>query len=1440
MIRSARTARPAVRLCSRAIAVAVLAAGLILGVFAATSEAQPVRYISTIAGSGIQGALGDGGQATEAQLRYPWGLTMDSGGNLFIADSHNHKIRRVDATTGVITTVAGTGNLGYSGDGGVATDADLIYPYTVAVDGDGNIYFNDYVNSVVRKVAAATGIISVYAGTVGESGYDGDGGQATAAKLASPYGVAVDAGGNLFIADSNNSRIRRVDAATGVITTFAGTGVATSSGDGGPSTDAALYFPQGITCDTLGNLYFTDYQSSIRRVDAATGIISTVAGVWGEFTSAGDGGLATDATFEIVTGIGVDGAGNLYIPDNQGYRLRFVEAATGIISTIAGTGVYGFAGDGGLATAAQFGHLPGIAVDAAGNVWVADQDNHRVRLVSTTLAPVIPDNPADKTVTVGGTAEWALAASGIPMPSLQWQVSTDGGANFADLADGAPYSGVTTGTLTITPASFSLNGYQYRLVAVNSAGRAETAAATLTVARLVPVVSWTAPSAILPGTALDDAQLNATASVPGTFAYDPPAGTVLSVGTEQVLRTTFTPTDLLTYEVVSKAVLIDVIGPNGEGARYISTVAGTGAGGFSGDGGPATAAEINRAYGVAVGGSGNLLIGDVSNHRVRMVMAATGIISTVAGNGVAGNSGDGGPATAAQLDGTVGVALDGAGNLYIADHLSHVVRRVDAATGLISTVAGTGVAGESGDGGLATAAQLRAPLSVIIDQFANLIISDSDNSRIRKVNAATGIITTIAGGNGAGYSGDGGPATAAKMEYIFSLALDGPGNLYLADYRNHCIRKIDAVTGIISTVAGGNGAGFSGDGGPATSAQLNFPLGVAVDTDGNLYISDTNNCRIRKVTASAGLISTIAGVNGCGFAGDGGLAIDAWLNSPYNLAIDGRALYVADGNNNRIRKIAEGAAPAIVGHPSDATVVAGGTVTFTASVAGHPGPALQWQVSGNGIDFDDLAEGGAYSGVTTQVLRITGAAEGQTGLHYRAVATNGFGQATSDAATLTVTPAGPVNGPPYTLTITPPTGGRIQGAGLNCGAGPTTCSVTMPAAMTLGLGATASAGYTFTAWTGDCSGTAPAQWVSLNGPRTCGAVFTPTGGTPAYQLTIQAPTGGSVSGAGLSCGAGGASCQVTFGVATTANLTATPSVGYTFAGWGGACAGVNPSTSVLVNAALTCTATFAAAGGGPINGPPYTLSVALPTGGNVQGAGINCGAGGTTCSVSMPAAMTIGLSATASAGYTFTNWTGDCAGTTTSQWVSLQGPRTCGAVFTPVGGVTYRLVITPVPAGGTVTSDGLTCGTGGAACAVTFGGATTATLTATPDADYVFSRWGGACSGTNPGTSVLVDAVKACSATFTKAGAPVDGPPYTLTVTPPTGGNVQGAGINCGAGGTACSVTMPASMTLGLSATPSAGFAFSGWTGDCSGANPGLWVALNGPRTCGATFTAVR
>src|SRR5437773_2057330 len=376
-------------------------------------------------------------------------------------------------------------------------------------------------------------------------------------------------------------------------------------------------------------------------------------------------------------------------------------------------------------------------------------------------------------------------------------------------------------------------------------------------------------------------------------------------------------------------------------SQTINTVAGGGAG----DGGDATIANLNSPAGVAVDSSGNLYIADLGNERIRKVAAATGIITTVAGNGVFGFAGDGGAATDASLGVPVGVAVDAGGDLYIADYSNHRIRKVSAATGIITTVAGNGINTFAGDGGAATSASLNSPSGVALDASGNLYIADYFNNRIRKVDAASGIITTVAGNGSPAFAGDDGAATSASLNGPVAVALDASGNLYVADQGNHRIRKVAAATGIITTVAGNGINTFAGDGGAATNASLNYPASVALDASGNLYIADPNNNRIRKVAAATGIITTVAG--GGSSLGDGGAATSASLYDPTALALDASGnLYIADQNNHRIRKVdaATGIITTVAGNGSPAFAGDGGAAT-SASLNNPDGVALD--ASGN-------------------------------------------------------------------------------------------------------------------------------------------------------------------------------------------------------------------------------------------------------------------------------------------------------------------------------------------------------------------------------------------------------------------------------------------------------------------------------------------------------------
>ena len=680
--------------------------------------------IGTVAGAGRPVNLGNGGPAVQAQLHRPNATAVDGAGNIFIADSWNNRILRVDST-GTFATIAGTGESGFSGDGGPATRAQLFFPEGLTVDGAGNIYFADSGNDRIRKVDSM-GTITTVAGT-GERGFSGDGGPASQAHFNVPTGVALDGEGNIFIADIGNHRIRRVGATTGTIATIAGTGQGGFSGDGGPATQARLYAPTGVALDGAGDLYIADSRNHrIRRVDATTGTITTIAGTGVRGYSL-DGGLAVEARLWAPRDVALDGAGDLYIADSGTDRIRKVDATTGTITTIAGTGRGGFGGDGGPATEAQLYAPRGVAVDSAGNLYIADSLNERIRKVD---------------------------------------------------AD--------TGTIT------------------NFAGRT-----------------------------------------------------------------------------------------------------------FSGDGGPASQAHIFEPDGVAVDSAGNLYVADTKNHRIRRVNATTGTITTIAGTGESGFSQDGGPATQAQLYYPEGVAVDGTGNIYIADTNNRRIRKVDAATGTITTIAGTGLQDHGGDGGPATLARLYGPTGVAVDGAGNIYIADTNSHSIRKVDAATGIIDTIAGDGAPGYRGDGGPSTLARLNSAYGVAVDDAGNIYIADTDNHGIRKVDVTTGTITTVAGMLGVrAFGGDGGLAREAYLSSPAGVKVDGAGNIYIADRDNVRIRFVDTITRAIATIAGTGESGFSGDGGPATQAQLTWPTGVAVDGAGnVYFADSYHNRIRKLTPRSTP---------------------------------------------------------------------------------------------------------------------------------------------------------------------------------------------------------------------------------------------------------------------------------------------------------------------------------------------------------------------------------------------------------------------------------------------------------------------------------------------------------------------------------------------------
>lgn len=393
-------------------------------------------------------------------------------------------------------------------------------------------------------------------------------------------------------------------------------------------------------------------------------------------------------------------------------------------------------------------------------------------------------------------------------------------------------------------------------------------------------------------------------------------------------------------------------------AQIITTIAGSGFNGNTGNNGPALCAGILYPPDVYVDPAGNIYI--ATSNSVRKVDGATGIITTIAGSDSYGYGGDGGPATQALFKFIIGICGDGSGNLYIAEYSGHRIRKINTATGIVTTVAGNGTAGYSGDGGPAINAAINTPHGIRVDKLGNIYFADTYNNRIRKINVATGIITTVAGTGSPTHTGDGGAATAASTPYPVYLCIDVAGNIFFTEVYGGItsrVRKINAVTGIISTIAGTNVYGHSGDGGPASAANLYDPYGICVDAAGNIYVGQYDDGRIRKIDAATGIITTIAG-GSPGFSGDGGFAANAQMGTIEGLWLDANnALFVADMPNHRIRKIDLTSNTPVnpvynISITASANNICAGTpVTFTATgpPAAGQGFTYTWKKNGNTV-----------------------------------------------------------------------------------------------------------------------------------------------------------------------------------------------------------------------------------------------------------------------------------------------------------------------------------------------------------------------------------------------------------------------------------------------------------------------------------------------------------
>ena len=823
---------------------------LALTMLAFSASAQQGQ-ISTLVGGGPNNI-----PAVDSDVNGPNQVALDSSGNYYLADYSQNQVFKVNRSTGILTVVAGNGIPGYSGDGvtGGAAQAMLSGPTGVTVDNNGNVYIADKFNCVIRKVDT-TNTITTVVGTHGSCQYDGDGSPATSYSINQPQQLTVDSSGNVYIADFSNSRIRKFTVSTDAISTVAGNGgSAAYCSNGTAPTSCSLGNTPSVAVDSVNNIYFTDFNECVLyKINHVTLEVVTLAGVGGSCAYSGDSGTATSADINPEYGqLAVSSAGQqVWLADGGNQRIRLIIPG-GNINTVAGNGARGDYGDGGAATSAALNNPLGIAADSVADLFIGDFDNDRVREVPCSLG--------------------------------------------------------------------SLSG-------------------------------------------------------------------------------TCTP-------------------PSGDTGDYIYTVAGNGntsqtslANNLS-----ATGVTLNFPDGVLADPSENIFVSDEDNDYVREAFNSTGNINLFAGDGMFGYSGDNGPATSAAIYYPGGLSRDAAGNIFIADTDDSIIREVNT-SGIITTVAGTPtIYGYSGDGGPATSASLSSPTDVFIDSFGNMFIADSENGVIREVVCATtgtlsctppagetaGYIYTVAGNfyHSGTYSGDGGPATSAGLSYPASAAVDGAGNLYIADEDNCRIREVNAVNGIISTIAGDSDCTFTGDG-RAVDNSLGFPGGVRVDANGNVFISDSSNDVVRWVDGG-GTLTTLAGtpqVNG--FSGDGGPATSAELSYPVALFEDASGnIFVADGENNRIRKInafaAVGRSTGSINFSAQNVGTTSAPVDVTLSGIG-PAAISNISVSGNFQEVDDCS-GSLPNGATCNVSVLFAPAKSGTLTGTLTITTNGYLSTTTTVA----------------------------------------------------------------------------------------------------------------------------------------------------------------------------------------------------------------------------------------------------------------------------------------------------------------------------------------------------------------------------------------------------------------------------------------------------------
>ena len=786
------------------------------GNFEISTDPEFLPVVSTFAGNGNAGFAD--GTRLGAELGYPSGVAQDSLGNIFFADPGNHRIRMI-GPDGVVVTIAGTGFYGLANGSGLS--AQFAFPSALAVGPDDCVYVSDTYNHRICKltrpaILGGAWTVTNLAGTGIDGFLDGPG---SVARFFFPYGLSVDASGNVFVADSMNHRIRRITPG-GVVSTYAGSGV---SGllNSVSATTAKFDTPQSVVV-VGSNLFVADtFNDVIRKViissDTAARVVTTFAG-----SSQGyNDGNGSVARFDTPSGLATDGAGSLYVADEQNHRIRKI-TATADVSTVAGTGVLGMVN--GKSNIARFNAPTGVMVGLDGSLLVADSQNHLLRRILIKPITVPASVIAGTTNADGGQVKTVLDVFSLGLdPSLtyyfRWKSATTGNAQLLGqsffLYDFPRV--ITEAATSVTPSTAQLNG-----ILDPKNGRTGVTFEYSTDPNLLnPYEVKTVAGSGLAGFQ------NAT-GIAAQFSN--PSGVVTASNGDLFVA------DRLNHRIRK-------ITPAG----VVSTFAGSGIPGFTDATG--TAARFERPTGLAIDSSRNLYVADEASHRIRKITPA-GEVSTFAGSGIAGFAE--GAAADARFLYPAGVAVDAAGNVYVSDSGNHRIRKVDATTGLVSTLAGNGVAGFN-NGDLLNA-QFSNPQGIAMGSGNAVLVADTGNHRIRAIEA--GSVITLAGDGTEGFLD--GANSGARFDSPTGIARDAVGVVYVADGGNHRIRQI-GIEGVVSTLAGSGIAGQLNTPTvalhPATASRFDTPVGITTDAAGSVYV--TQEGMLRKIFRAATLPTVI-------------------------------------------------------------------------------------------------------------------------------------------------------------------------------------------------------------------------------------------------------------------------------------------------------------------------------------------------------------------------------------------------------------------------------------------------------------------------------------------------------------------------------------------------------------------------------------------------------